>query len=440
MAQPNRTNTPSRFMKGLRIALVLIISGAVATFLIKMRPRPMRQAVRHLPVLVETMEVREITQNMIIRNYGTVRSGETLEITAEVHGKIVEMAPNFEEGEYFPKGAFLMRIDPRSYRLTLDRLRWEIQRLDAEIFKIGQEQKNLGMSMDIAKEDTLLAESEYERNRSLATRKVVSQTQLDQTRQRWLTSRQKAQEIENSLALITPRINLLKTQRSSTLTQMQAARLDLERTEISAPFDCRVAEKRIENGQYVAVGTRTASIYNVGIMEVEVRIPPRDIVWLHFGSGKSLSLGGNPPAGARVTFNAGDRTIQWEGFVSRIKGRMEEKTRTLPIVVEIKNGHPNTGHPLMPGMFVELEIVGKAVKGLFLLPQETVHEDNTVYVVEDGSVHIKSVKILRRIDNLLYVNKGLRDQDQVITRFPGIVTEGMKVRVKPKSDPGGASR
>jgi RND family efflux transporter MFP subunit len=439
MVQSYPTNTSGRFIKALRIALVLIISVAVAAFLIKMRPRPMRQKVQHPPVLVETIEVEETTQNMIIRNYGTVRSGETLDITAEVRGTIVEMASSFEEGDYFPKGAFLMRIDPRSYRLTVDRLVSDIKRLDAEISKIRQERSNLQRSLDIAKEDLQLAESEYARNRSLAKRKVVSQTQLDQIRQRWLTSRQKAQEIENAIALIAPRINLLNAQRSSALTQIQQARLDLERTEISAPFDCRVAEKKVETGQYVSAGTRIASIYNVGIMEVEVRIPPRDIVWLHFRSGESVTLKGDPPASVRITFDAGTQTIQWDGFVARIKGQMEEKTRTLPVVVEIENGHPDTGHPLMPGMFVEVEIVGKAVKGLFLLPQEAVHEDNTVYTIEDEKVRIKAVNVLRRVDNLLYVNKGLEDGDRVITRFPGIATEGMKVRIRAKSDRRGES-
>jgi multidrug efflux pump subunit AcrA (membrane-fusion protein) len=118
---------------------------------------------------------------------------------------------------------------------------------------------------------------------------------------------------------------------------------------------------------------------------------------------------------------------------------MEEKTRTLPIVVEIKNGHPDTGHPLMPGMFVKLEIVGKAVEGLCLLPQEAIHEDNTVYVVDNGKIHMKPVNVLRRVDNLVYVNEGLGDGDQIITRFPGIATEGMKVRVKSKSDQVGTS-
>jgi multidrug efflux pump subunit AcrA (membrane-fusion protein) len=148
-----------------------------------------------------------------------------------------------------------------------------------------------------------------------------------------------------------------------------------------------------------------AHLYSVGTMEVEVRIPPQDIVWLHFNSGGSVNLKGDPPAKARITFSAAGQDIHWQGFVSRIKGQMEETTRTLPVVIEVKNGHPGMGHPLMPGMFVTVEIIGKKVDDLFLLPQETVHEDNSVYVVEDGKVHIKAVKILRRVGNLLYVKE-----------------------------------
>ena len=418
----------------------MIISGAIAGVLIKLRPHPTRQNVVRTATLVEVIRAHRTSQNMVIRAYGTVRSGENLSLTAEVRGKIVEMAPDFEGGIYFPKGTFLMRIDPRSYRLTVDRLRSEIMRLDAEVARISQERKNLQASLSLAEEDLRLSKAEYDRNLSLAKRKVVSQNLVDQTHQRWLASSQKAQEVENSLALIKPRINLLKAQRRSALVQMKEAQLDLERTEIRAPFDGRMAEKQAETGQYVTAGTRLAHLYNVGIMEVEVRIPSRDIVWLHLNSGGSVNPKSTSPTRARITFDAAGKKIHWDGFVSRIKGQMEEKTRTLPVVIQVQNGHPGTGHPLMPGMFVMVEIVGKQVKDIFLLPQETVHENNSVYVVEDGKVHIKLVKVLRRVDNQLYINEGINEGDQIITRFPGVATEGMNVRVRSKQDQNGAFR
>ncbi|OPX36944.1 MAG: hypothetical protein B1H12_06010, partial [Desulfobacteraceae bacterium 4484_190.2] len=329
-------NTDRIFIKGLRIALVLIIAGAIAAVLIKSRPHPKRRTIVNAVSLVETIKAHKTSQDMIIRAFGTVRSGENLSLTAEVRGRIVEMSPDFEEGIYFPKGAFLMRIDPSSYSLNVDRLRTEIKRLDAEVARISQERKNFQVSLTIVKEDLGLVKAEYERNLALAKRKVVSQNLLDQTQQRWLTSRQRAQEIENSLALIKPRTNLLKAQRQSVLVQMKEAQLDLERTEIRAPFECRMAKKLAEKGQFVTAGMKLANLYNVGIMEVEVHILPQDIVWLHFNSGGSVNLKGDPPARARVTFNAGGQKIHWQGFVSRIKGQMEETTRTLPVIIELK--------------------------------------------------------------------------------------------------------
>lgn len=426
----------------LRIFAVLILSLSVAAMLIKMRPRPARQTVERPAPLVEAVKVHKNSENMIIQAYGTVRSGEILNLTAEVRGKIVEMAPSFEEGNYFPKGAFLIRIDPSNYSLVIERLQSDVQRLGSELARIEQEKLNLQASLKISKEDLELAKAEYDRNLSLAKRDLVSQNQIDLTGQKWLISRRSVQELENSLALIKPRIDILKAQEQAVLIQLKEAQLDFQRTEIRAPFDARVKEKLVETGQYVNAGTRLASIYNVDTMEVEIRILPQDVVWFPFPfglSGDSKNLHVDPPAKARINYNASGQKIFWDGFVSRIKGEMEETTRTMPLVVQILNNHPGPGHPLMPGMFVSVEIIGKKVDDLFLIPQEAVHVDNSVYVVEDGTVLAKPIKIFRRVGNQVYANEGLSEGDKVITRFPGDVARGMKVRVNIKTDQEGTT-
>jgi RND family efflux transporter MFP subunit len=433
MVDPKKSKT-GKLIWALRIVLVLFVALAAAGILIKTRPKPQRQMVKSTAPLVEVAKLRKTSRNMIIQTYGTVRSGENLNLTAEVHGKIVEMAPDFEEGAYFTKESFLMRIDPRNFSLAMERLQTEIKRLNAELDKIAQEEKNFKASLKIALDELRLSKADYDRNLSLSKRKVVSQTALDHSRQKWLASRSSAQEIENSVALIKPRIALLKAQRQSAVVQLKEAQLDFERTEIRAPFDCVVGEKLVETGQYITAGTRLAGIYNVGILEVEVRIPPQDIVWLHFKSGDTVDLKGNPPANARIILNAAGRQLSWNGFVSRIKRQMEERTRTLPVVVEVQNGHPTRRHPLLPGMFVNVEIVGKKVDDMFTLPQEAIREDSSVYIVDESKVKIRKVKVLRRIGNQVYVKEGLSDGDQVIIRFPGVASEGMKVRVKPKAD------
>jgi RND family efflux transporter MFP subunit len=198
---------------------------------------------------------------------------------------------------------------------------------------------------------------------------------------------------------------------------------------IRAPFDSRVEKKLVETGQYVNAGERLANIYNVGIMEVEVNILPRDVVWLHFNPEMSVGFKENAPAKARITFDTPVKKLVWDGFVSRVKGQMEETTRTLPVVVQAKNSHPGHGHMILPGMFVNVEIVGKKVEDLFFLPRKAVREDGSVYVVKDGEIRSRPVKIVRRVGNHVYVREGLSDGDRVVTLFPGVVSEGMKVRV-----------
>ncbi len=436
MSSPKKT-APKKRKSLLWILFILIAALAVTAFLIKAGPRPKRATSKNLPPLVEVIEARETAEHMTIHTYGTVRSGETLSITAEVRGKIIEMAPQFEDGGYFSKGAFLMRIDPRSYQNTADRLRADVQRMDAEITKIAQERANFKASLAIIKEDQRLAKAEYDRNLSLSKRNVVSQTRLDQSRQQWLGSRTRAQEVENALALIDPRIELLKAQRSAVNAQLREARLDLERTEIKVPFDCRVSEKPVEAGQYVTAGMPLARIYNVRIMEVEVHIPPRDVAWLHFGSQGPQGAAQNNPVQARITYQASGSKLQWNGFVARIKGQMEERTRTLPVVVQISNGHPGTDHPIMPGMFVSVDIIGKRVEGLFILPREAIRENDVVYLVQGEKVVVRPVRIMRRTGNQVYIKEGIAQGDRIITRFPGIATDGMQVRVKTGGVPQG---
>ena len=414
----------------------MAVSLAVAILFIRTRPHPRQKIAEEVVPLVEMVEARRISPHMIVKAYGTVRSGENLILTAEVKGKIIEMAPGFEEGGTFLKGSFLMRIDPRTYALNVERLESEVARLDAEAARILQEQENLRSTLEIAKEDMRLARAEYDRNLSLAKRNVVAQNQIDQTRQKWLVSRKKVQETENALALIKPGIDLLEAQRRTVLVQLKEARLGLEKTVIRAPFDSRVKKKLVETGQYVNAGERLANIYNVGIMEVEVNILPRDVVWLHFNPKMSVGFKEKAPAKARITFDTPAGKLVWNGFLSRVKGQMEESTRTLPVVVQVKNSHPGQGHMILPGMFVSVEITGKKVEDLFYLPRKAVREDGSVYVVENGTVRLRSVKIVRRVGNHVYVKEGLTNGDRVVTLFPGVASEGIKVRIS-NSEMGG---
>ena len=431
-----------RVIKIIRSVVVLALAVSIAWALVKMKAKPQKQEPPPPSLLVEVIEVRASSPAMTIQSYGTVRPGETLTVVSEVRGKIVEISPTFEEGGFFGEGDLLIRIDPRSYELAVAQKEKQLKQVDAELRRIDQEKANLETTLKIGINDLELARADLERFEVLVKREVAAQVSLDQAKQNYLASKRRVQEIENQLALIEPRVHQLQVQRELLEVQLKDARLNLDRTKINAPFNGRVLEKRVERGQFINAGTPLGRIYNSSTLEVEVRIPFRDLTWIRKEHGIE-----NPtqsePAGflsnthikARVIFKSSSHHKHvWEGHVSRIKAQVDEKTRTLPLVVEIPADSlkRQSHYPLTPGMFVNVELLGREVDNVYLLPRSALHPGNLVYISDDKRLALRSVEVIRRLDDSVYVSKGLKDGDLVVITPLTAPKEGITLRLREK--------
>lgn len=424
-----------------RSFIVLGLAVGIALLLIVLKPKPERQAPPPASLLVDVMRVEASSPAMTVHSYGTVRPSESLNLVSEVKGKVVELAPSFEEGGFFTKGEELIVIDPRSYELVAAQRRKQLKQLDAELRRLEQEKENFQVRLSIARSDMELAKAEWERFKALVEREVVAQANVDQAEQKYLASRNRMQEVENQIALIDPRRDETKAQRELVGVQLKEALLDLDRTRIAAPFDGYVLEKSIEKGQFVSVGTFLGQIYRASSLEVEVRIPFKDLPWLADLSKKSASNAADPelsgtasPIPAKVIFNSSGETYTWEGRLSRIKAEVDERTRTLPLVVDVLQeeasvrGHAS--HPLKPGLFVDVELTGRKVDTAYLLPRSALHPGDLVYIASGDRLVIRAVAVLRRLNDSVYVGEGLNDGDLVITTPVGTPKEGMKLRIR----------
>ncbi len=413
--------------KSMRVVVVLGLSVAIAALLITLRPRAQRQVRTEVERLVEVLSVKSEDLNMIIDGYGTVKPRETLKLVAEIRGQIIDIDSSFKEGSFIKKGAVLIKIDPRTYRLEVDRQKIQIKQTEAEIKKLRQEIKNLDASIKISKADTALAQADFARLKKLSTRNVVSQTTLDQAEQRYLASLERLQGFENRLALTGPLKEQLKAQLDMGKVMLCQAKLDLEKTGIIALFDGWVLEKGIEKGQHVNAGQYMGSIYKDGALDVEIRIPTKDLKWF------VTDLKHDATPDVEIIFRGNNSPHKWRGRVARIKAQMNEKTRTLPVVVEIDKDSVKdkikSGIQLRPGMFVTALIKGKKIKQVFVLPRHVVHTGDVVYIMTDNRLKIRPVNILRRFKDSVFIDKGLSDGDLVIKTPVSDPADGMKVRI-----------
>ena len=414
--------------KTIRVFVVLFIALVIAVVLVIMRPRAERQVPVDKGLLVEVLPAKTEDVEMVVESFGTVAPRESLKLVAQVRGPIVDIDPAFEEGGFVQEKTRLIQIDPRTYRLAVERRNVQIKQAEAELKRLEQEVVNLKSRIKITRSDVKLARNEYFRLKKLIDRKVIAQSQLDKSEQAYLASQERLQALDNQMALTDPQKEQLIAARDMARVMHQEAKLDLERSSIVAPFEGWVLEKAIEVGQYVNIGQQLGKIYSAGQLDIEVRIPTKDLKWF------PEDMGQETPLLADVVFkNAGNEHI-WRGRVARIKAMMDERTRTLPMVIEIDET-PATERPqnpfgLRPGMFVTIRIKGKKIQNVFVLPRYLVYPGDVVYTVKDDTLKSNRVKILRGYKDTVIIGNGLSEGAFIVKSPLSSPMDGMRVRVR----------
>jgi RND family efflux transporter MFP subunit len=420
--------------KTIRVFVVLFIALVIAVVLVTMRPKAERQVPVDKGLLVEVLPAETKDVEMVVETFGTVAPRESLKLVAQVPGQIVDLNPGFKEGRFVQEKNRLIQIDPRTYRLVVERRKVQIRQAEAELKRLKQEVVNLEARMKIARSDVKLAKNEYLRLKKLVARKVMAQSQLDKTEQAYLASQERLQTLENQMALVVgPQKEQLIASRDMARVMYQEAFLDLERSSIIAPFDGWVLEKAIEVGQHVNIGQQLGRIYSAGELDIEVRIPAKDLKWFPADMGPETHIS------AEIFFNNGGSQTVRTGRVARITAMMDQRTRTLPMVIEIddisSSKQQRDQFRLRPGMFVTVIIKGKKIQNVFVLPRYLVYPGDVVYTVKDNTLKSNKVKILRGYKDTVIIGEGLSEGALIVTSPLSSPADGMRVRVMKAVDP-----
>ncbi len=413
--------------KTIRVFAVLLVAVAIAVTLVILRPKAKRQVPVEKGRLVEVLPARAEDVQMIVESFGTVVPRELLKLVAQVPGAIVEISPAFKEGSFIKKGTRLIQIDQRTYGLEVKRRSVQIKQSEAELKRLKQELVNLQSRVKIAKSDATLAENEYLRLKKLIQRNVIAQSQLDKSEQAYLASLERLQALENQMALIAPQKEQLIAARDMAKVMHEQAKLDLERSGIDAAFDGWVLEKSVEVGQHVTVGQQLGSIYRSGKLDIEVRIPAKDFKWFPAGLGQDTAVA------ADVLYENAGQNYTWSGHVARVMAVMDERTRTLPMVIEVDelviDEEKKNYFRLRPGMFVTIKIKGKEIQEAFVVPRYVVYPGDVVYTVKDNHLRIKEVNILRSYKDWVIIDEGLTEGELIVKTPLSSVKDGMRVRL-----------
>jgi RND family efflux transporter MFP subunit len=420
--------------------IFLFIGAAGMRLLMSMRKPPQRQVSEVPGKLVRVVTVTPQDVPLTVRGFGVVRAKTEWSAVPEVSGLVVQLSPQVRTGLHVKKGELLFEIDPRPYRLAVQRIRAQITQLRKEIVFLKQQRENHQATLRIAKRNLTIADEELRRDEALVRKGTISARELDRRRQ-WRNEFANAvQAVTNSLALVGPQVE--KTEAAIVVAQAQLAEaeLQLHKTRLVAPFDGQVVSTTLALGEFVQAGREVVTLYDTAAVEIPIAVPLDDLRWLPTLSPETLRRAYRDPNSsasllppATVHWHGGDEDYTWQGRVVRWEAGLDEKTRTLTLVVEVRNPwgsfvagqHP----PLQPGMFCEVQIRGTTVPDAVVIPRIALRDNQTVFLAHDGVLEIRPVRVLRLLREQAIITAGLRRGDKVVISPLSTPVAGMKLRL-----------
>ena len=296
------------------LPVIILIFGLFISFVISStEPKPNKgiEIPKPTAVFYDNPQKKDVT--LRVTTNGEVRSVTEINVIPQVSGRIIQVADEFIDGGNIKKGQPLIWIDDRDYKLA-----------------------------------TISAESRVAQAKKLLEREIA---ESELARKDW----EELGEGEASpLTLRIPQLEEARALLNAAEADLEKAKLNLERTIISLPFDGLIKKKNAGIGQYVNAGSILGSAFSTE--KVLIPLPLTDTELSYLG----LPLGYESKGyfdGPKVIFRSfiSREYIEWNGRITRTSGSIDSQTRLVYAYAEVINPYDESP-PLAIGTYVDAKV------------------------------------------------------------------------------------
>ena len=306
-----------------------------------------------------------------VRTTGAVTILDGVRLFTHTRGEVVYVAPALRNGGSFSAGETLVRMDQRDATNRLEAARARVRYAEARLLR--QEQKAEAATLEFHRDHP------GEEPPPLVARTAkIAEKQADLDRARM---------------------------------GVEQSEIVLSRTEISVPFDGRVASARATVGQVVGRDTPLGLVYRNGALQVEAQISQEELAGLE------------PIVGRRATVRAGGR--EFAASVDRVAAVVDRESRLVTLFLAFRGNPRNLPRP---GTFAIVSLGGPVLSDVFTLPEAAEQPGGHVWVVDGGVLHSVTPTTLGRTEAGWLVEAFDPRQGVVVGRVAG-ARQGLAVRV-----------
>jgi RND family efflux transporter MFP subunit len=324
-------------------------------------PQNEEELVKSVNVHTQKVEPKDFTS--YARMIGTIESAQDVRLSAEVSGRVLQYRVN--EGEIVQKGEVIAKINDQQ----LEKEEARLEAVTQQSYEQFKRQERLWKKDSIGSEiDYLNAKYQYEQNKAA----------------------------------------------------LEQVRVNIENTEVKAPFRAVMNEKLVEEGEMVATGTPMARLIAQDKLKISAGVPARyaELVM--------------PGDSVRVWFDTIDSDTL-AGPINYVSNSIDPQARTFTIEMVI----PNKDRRYKVGMIANVRLKLRQMKKEMVIGSEYVYRKEGNYVVytaekngEGNSVaREKIVELGPTYNNQVVINKGLRPGEDLITVGSSFLENEMRIEV-----------
>jgi HlyD family secretion protein len=342
---------------------------------------------------------------------GTVRSRNSAEIKAEISERIDRIY--VQEGQTVRKGQLLIQLDPREYEVAADEARSAyLQALSV----LAVEEDSIDVIERTSEIKDKIRELERLERSGAITReqKFAREIALDV---------QALKDGEFRVDMVSARSGVTEARAS-----LERAFINLERTEIRAPFAGVVTGLVLSEGEHLVTGQTVCMLVNNVDLEAQVGVLESDIGHLEVDRP------------ALLTIPSLDDTLHVT--VDVVSPHFDRSSRTCEVLLRLKNPDGR----IKPGMFVRAIIAGQRIEQQLLVPREAILTRDgrpLLFKVEGDRAKWLYLQLGKQNDYVVSVDRVLQggtlsEGDRVVVSNHLTLSHDAKIKVKktvPIGDP-----
>lgn len=320
----------------------------------------------------------------------------SVEVRSRVSGYLE--AVHFKDGQLVKQGDLLFTIDKRPFQNAVDQAR---------------------ANLALAKSNLAFTESDYTRGQQLVREKTITEQ----------TFEQRSQAYRNAQAAV-----------NGVSAALRTAELDLEFTELRAPINGRIGDRRVSVGNLVTGGaggntTLLATIVSTDPIHFEFTFDEASYLRYERLASGVAGRGASAEVGLKLL---DESEFTHKGRIDFVDNVIDRSTGTIRGRALVDNAKG----VFTPGMFARLRMPASAPFEALLVPDVAIGSEQARKLVltvgADGAATPKYVTLGQLVGDLRVIKSGLAPDDRVIVNGMARVRAGQKVNAQQQGAPGTA--